>query len=116
MSEGGLAVRGTIHSPDSDCNSNHRESVNCLSNASSQDIDFIQDNSDYQWFLDYGYENCLLVSREIYFCLTFTTFNFSPSFLCQVRKMWAKTTFYFVCLLKVSRWWDKSSHKHPLAA
>lgn len=25
------------------------------SNASSQDLDFIQDNSDYQWFLDYGY-------------------------------------------------------------
>lgn len=27
-----------------------------VSNTSSQnDADFIQDNSDYQWFLDYGY-------------------------------------------------------------
>ncbi|KAJ8979938.1 hypothetical protein NQ317_003680, partial [Molorchus minor] len=47
-------IRG---SPDSDCNSNHHGSASYLSNASSQDIDFIQDNSDYQWFLDYGYRD-----------------------------------------------------------
>ncbi|KAG5887717.1 hypothetical protein JTB14_020019 [Gonioctena quinquepunctata] len=51
MTEVGI-VRG---SPDSDCNSNHHGSASYLSNTSSQDIDFIQDNSDYQWFLDYGY-------------------------------------------------------------
>lgn len=33
-----------------------RNTASCVSNASSQDIgDFVQDNSDYQWFLDYGY-------------------------------------------------------------
>ncbi|CAH1127170.1 unnamed protein product [Ceutorhynchus assimilis] len=42
-------------SPDSDCNSNLRGS--CLSTTSSQDVDFVQDNSDYQWFLDYGYRD-----------------------------------------------------------
>lgn len=44
-----------------DCNSNHtgadRSTASCLSNASSQDVDFVQDNSDYQWFLDYGYRD-----------------------------------------------------------
>ncbi|GLV31098.1 uncharacterized protein CBL_12172 [Carabus blaptoides fortunei] len=50
-----------------DCNSNHsalaaatsadRSTASCLSNASSQDNDFVQDNSDYQWFLDYGYRD-----------------------------------------------------------
>lgn len=35
-----------------------RNTSSCLSNASSQDIgDFVQDNSDYQWFLDYGYRD-----------------------------------------------------------
>nr|CAH7731912.1 unnamed protein product [Callosobruchus chinensis] len=53
MTELGI-VRG---SPDSDCNSNHHGSVSYLSNTSSQDVDFIQDNSDYQWFLDYGYRD-----------------------------------------------------------
>ncbi|CAG9823829.1 unnamed protein product [Phaedon cochleariae] len=53
MTEVGI-VRG---SPDSDCNSNHHGSASYLSNTSSQDIDFIQDNSDYQWFLDYGYRD-----------------------------------------------------------
>lgn len=52
---GSLGVRGVAVSPDSDCNSNHHGSASYLSNTSSQDIDFIQDNSDYQWFLDYGY-------------------------------------------------------------
>jgi hypothetical protein len=51
---GSLGVRGLAVSPDSDCNSNHHGSASYLSNTSSQDIDFIQDNSDYQWFLDYG--------------------------------------------------------------
>nr|CAH7731915.1 unnamed protein product [Callosobruchus chinensis] len=45
------------HFPDSDCNSNHHGSVSYLSNTSSQDVDFIQDNSDYQWFLDYGWQH-----------------------------------------------------------
>ncbi|CAH2006314.1 unnamed protein product [Acanthoscelides obtectus] len=53
MTELGI-VRG---SPDSDCNSNHHGSASYLSNTSSQDVDFIQDNSDYQWFLDYGYRD-----------------------------------------------------------
>ncbi|KAJ8956774.1 hypothetical protein NQ314_006649 [Rhamnusium bicolor] len=53
MTEVGV-LRG---SPDSDCNSNHHGSASYLSNTSSQDIDFIQDNSDYQWFLDYGYRD-----------------------------------------------------------
>lgn len=45
----------TLHSPESDCNSNNLDSTGSyLSNTSSQDVDFIQDNSDYQWFLDYG--------------------------------------------------------------
>ncbi|XP_039289905.1 uncharacterized protein LOC111050470 isoform X3 [Nilaparvata lugens] len=39
------------HSPESDCNSNNVDST--ASNTSS--VDFIQDNSDYQWCLDYGY-------------------------------------------------------------
>ncbi|RZF48900.1 hypothetical protein LSTR_LSTR003280 [Laodelphax striatellus] len=39
------------HSPESDCNSNTVDST--ASNTSS--VDFIQDNSDYQWCLDYGY-------------------------------------------------------------
>jgi hypothetical protein len=50
----------------SDCNSNHTGNIvttadkngettaSYISNTSSQDVDFIQDNSDYQWFLDYG--------------------------------------------------------------
>lgn len=47
--------RGTAAiSPDSDCNSNHPGSNSFISNTSSQDIDFIQDNSDYQWFLEFG--------------------------------------------------------------
>ncbi|XP_046684117.1 uncharacterized protein LOC124369951 isoform X3 [Homalodisca vitripennis] len=47
---------GMLHSPESDCNSNNLDSTaSYLSNTSSQDVDFIQDNSDYQWFLDYGY-------------------------------------------------------------
>ncbi|XP_068912211.1 serine-rich adhesin for platelets isoform X4 [Tenebrio molitor] len=54
---GSLGVRGLAVSPDSDCNSNHHGSASYLSNTSSQDIDFIQDNSDYQWFLDYGYRD-----------------------------------------------------------
>ncbi|KAG8305199.1 enzyme binding [Homalodisca vitripennis] len=46
---------GMLHSPESDCNSNNLDSTaSYLSNTSSQDVDFIQDNSDYQWFLDYG--------------------------------------------------------------
>ncbi|XP_054280319.1 uncharacterized protein LOC128998281 isoform X2 [Macrosteles quadrilineatus] len=46
----------SLHSPESDCNSNTLDSTaSYLSNTSSQDVDFIQDNSDYQWFLDYGY-------------------------------------------------------------
>ncbi|KAJ8915224.1 hypothetical protein NQ315_015447, partial [Exocentrus adspersus] len=53
MTEVGI-LRG---SPDSDCNSNHHGSASYVSNTSSQDIDFIQDNSDYQWFLDYGYRD-----------------------------------------------------------
>nr|XP_022919540.1 uncharacterized protein LOC111428305 isoform X2 [Onthophagus taurus] len=57
MNEVGVVGRGTALTPDSDCNSNHPGSVSCLSNTSSQDIDFIQDNSDYQWFLDYGYRD-----------------------------------------------------------
>lgn len=56
MSEVAVGVRG---SPDSDCNSNHPGSTSYLSNTSSQDIDFIQDNSDYQWFLDYGCVPCI---------------------------------------------------------
>ncbi|XP_076253104.1 uncharacterized protein LOC143191665 isoform X4 [Rhynchophorus ferrugineus] len=52
----GMSELGVVRaSPDSDCNSNLRSS--CLSTTSSQDIDFIQDNSDYQWFLDYGYRD-----------------------------------------------------------
>uniref|UniRef100_A0A1B6D1K6 SH3 domain-containing protein n=1 Tax=Clastoptera arizonana TaxID=38151 RepID=A0A1B6D1K6_9HEMI len=48
----------TIHSPESDCNSNTLDSTaSYASNTSSQDVDFIQDNSDYQWFLDYGYRD-----------------------------------------------------------
>ncbi|CAH0559334.1 unnamed protein product [Brassicogethes aeneus] len=54
MSELGVGIRA---SPDSDCNSNHPGSASYLSNTSSQDIDFIQDNSDYQWFIDYGYRD-----------------------------------------------------------
>nr|CAD7568152.1 unnamed protein product [Timema californicum] len=53
-----------VNSPESDCNSNHTNAerngettISCISNASSQDVDFIQDNSDYQWFLDYGYRD-----------------------------------------------------------
>lgn len=52
----GMSELGVVRaSPDSDCNSNLRGS--CLSTTSSQDVDFIQDNSDYQWFLDYGYRD-----------------------------------------------------------
>ncbi|KAF5308641.1 hypothetical protein FQR65_LT06102 [Abscondita terminalis] len=57
MGEVVVGGRITAHSPDSDCNSNHPGSTSCLSNTSSQDIDFIQDNSDYQWFLDYNYRD-----------------------------------------------------------
>ncbi|CAG2063634.1 unnamed protein product, partial [Timema podura] len=53
-----------VNSPESDCNSNHTNAerngettISCISNASSQDVDFIQDNSDYQWFLEYGYRD-----------------------------------------------------------
>lgn len=40
----------SAHSPESDCNSNTLDST--ASNTSS--VDFIQDNSDYQWCIDYG--------------------------------------------------------------
>ncbi|XP_018565929.1 uncharacterized protein LOC108906959 isoform X2 [Anoplophora glabripennis] len=54
----GMTEVGILRSsPDSDCNSNHHGSASYVSNTSSQDIDFIQDNSDYQWFLDYGYRD-----------------------------------------------------------
>ncbi|KAK9878839.1 hypothetical protein WA026_003674 [Henosepilachna vigintioctopunctata] len=53
MNEGGVPKGVT---PDSDCNSNHPNSASFLS-VSSQDVDFVQDNSDYQWFLDYGYRD-----------------------------------------------------------
>ncbi|XP_060525717.1 uncharacterized protein LOC132701627 isoform X2 [Cylas formicarius] len=54
----GMSEVGVVRaSPDSDCNSNHHGSALYLSNTSSQDIDFVQDNSDYQWFLDYGYRD-----------------------------------------------------------
>lgn len=56
MNDVGLG-RGLAHSPDSDCNSNHPGSGSVLSNTSSQDIDFIQDNSDYQWFIDFSYRD-----------------------------------------------------------
>ncbi|XP_067013315.2 serine-rich adhesin for platelets [Anabrus simplex] len=52
-----------VNSPESDCNSNHavdkhiETTGSYVSNASSQDVDFVQDNSDYQWFLDYGYRD-----------------------------------------------------------
>ncbi|XP_026474967.1 uncharacterized protein LOC113378628 isoform X3 [Ctenocephalides felis] len=48
-------------SPDSDCNSNHKLShVPCFTTGSTygsitSSQDFTHDNSDYQWFLDYGY-------------------------------------------------------------
>ncbi|XP_066157352.1 uncharacterized protein [Euwallacea fornicatus] len=52
----GMSELGVMRaSPDSDCNSNLRASY--LSTTSSQDVDFVQDNSDYQWFLDYGYKD-----------------------------------------------------------
>lgn len=41
--------------PGSDCNSNPADPI-------SQDLigsEFIQDNSDYQWFIDYGYVKLL---------------------------------------------------------
>ncbi|XP_045478169.1 uncharacterized protein LOC123683260 isoform X2 [Harmonia axyridis] len=50
----GVVPKGVT--PDSDCNSNHPNSASFLS-VSSQDVDFVQDNSDYQWFLDYGYRD-----------------------------------------------------------
>lgn len=56
VSDKGMTEVGVVRgSPDSDCNSNHHGSASYLSNTSSQDNDFIQDNSDYQWFLDYGF-------------------------------------------------------------
>ncbi|XP_018328369.1 uncharacterized protein LOC108739128 isoform X2 [Agrilus planipennis] len=60
MNDLGVGGGGKIlaHSPGSDCNSNHHLSSNsCFSSTSTQDIDFIQDNSDYQWFLDYNYRD-----------------------------------------------------------
>ncbi|XP_044730714.1 uncharacterized protein LOC123293839 isoform X2 [Chrysoperla carnea] len=53
------------HSPDSDCNSNPTGELantqdhfvsSCVS-TTSQDAEFVQDNSDYQWFIDYGYRD-----------------------------------------------------------
>lgn len=68
--QAGLPLRGMPEdisaSPDStaDLNSNHTTALepgkhgdisrSFASNTSSQDLDFVQDNSDYQWFLDYG--------------------------------------------------------------
>lgn len=54
-----ISPRGTLTSPESDCNSNNLTVPNdnplYCSNDSTQDCpDFVQDNSDYQWFLDYG--------------------------------------------------------------
>jgi len=59
MTEEMLKTAGALAGPGADCNSNHTNNgettASYMSNASSQhDIDFIQDNSDYQWFLDYG--------------------------------------------------------------
>uniref|UniRef100_A0AAR5PRN3 Uncharacterized protein n=1 Tax=Dendroctonus ponderosae TaxID=77166 RepID=A0AAR5PRN3_DENPD len=52
----GMSKLGVMRaSPDSDCNSNLRGFY--LSTTSSQDVDFVQDNSDYQWFLVYGYRD-----------------------------------------------------------
>nr|XP_018914980.1 PREDICTED: uncharacterized protein LOC109042593 isoform X3 [Bemisia tabaci] len=49
----GMSVAdGVLISPASDCNSNNLNETSCVSNASSQD--FVQDNSDYQWILDFG--------------------------------------------------------------
>ncbi|XP_073972586.1 uncharacterized protein isoform X3 [Rhodnius prolixus] len=49
-------------SPASDCNSNNVE-ASYASNTS--DIEFIQDNCDYQWFLDYGYRDVQHQHRSV---------------------------------------------------
>lgn len=52
-------LKGNLTSPVSDCNSNNlpvsKENILLCSTDSIQECpDFLQDNSDYQWFLDYG--------------------------------------------------------------
>ena len=52
-------IKGNLISPVADCNSNNlrmpKENLLLCSTDSVQDCsDFLQDNSDYQWFLDYG--------------------------------------------------------------
>lgn len=49
-------IGGTMSSPESDCNSNpHGGPIQQLACSIASSHDFTHDNSDYQWFLDYGY-------------------------------------------------------------
>lgn len=44
----------TMSSPESDCNSNPQIGQQQLGCSIASSHDFTHDNSDYQWFLDYG--------------------------------------------------------------
>lgn len=46
-----LPATAPVATPESDCNSNN---LNDGSFCSSNSMDFVQDNSDYQWVLEYG--------------------------------------------------------------
>lgn len=48
-------VNRIMSSPESDCNSNPHIGVIPLGCSIASSQDFTHDNSDYQWFLDYGY-------------------------------------------------------------
>lgn len=49
-----------LSSPESDCNSNPHIGGQLLGCSIASSQDFTHDNSDYQWFLDYGYVIALL--------------------------------------------------------
>ncbi|KAL0271791.1 UNVERIFIED_CONTAM: hypothetical protein PYX00_008782 [Menopon gallinae] len=55
-----ISPRGILPTPESDCNSNNLNLTNDISSCTEKMQDFqdiFQDNSEYQWFLDYGYKD-----------------------------------------------------------
>lgn len=55
-----LSPHGVVTSPESDCNSNNlqlpgdKSGLYCSNDSTHDFPDFVQDNNEYQWFVDYG--------------------------------------------------------------
>lgn len=90
--------------PGSDCNSSPADPI-------SQDLigsEFIQDNSDYQWFIDYGYVKLLSHFHLFFFVVKKKTTNMMWTILL---KKWNLLKVYSTIFNH--RYRDGSLHVHP---